>query len=140
MQLPAPQEFVTKLYNPTGQVVTGGELATFMEITLPQVSGEDAEGTPQIVTPHPGTLGEACINNANAFAQSRPDIARQIGHLGLFRIIIACAAESKGTAPPGYASQVIEALHAQSVPLWKQPMVWAIAGVGALAALLLVRR
>jgi hypothetical protein len=140
MQLPEVPEFLANLYRPTGQIITGGALAGFMEITLPAMSGQDAAGVPQIVTPQAGTLSQQCIDNANAFASSHPKIAKQIGHLGLMRIIIACTAESKGNAPAGYSSAVIEALQAQRPPLWQQPVVWAIAGAGAIAAILLFRR
>lgn len=139
MPMPSVEEFLTNVYTPEGEFVTGARLDALTNIVLPQLKRETVDGTPQIEVMVHDALSDQCRDTANTFAVSYPDIAKQIGHLGLFRIMVACVAEGKGNAPVGYTQAVMEALRAQKPVFWKRPEYWAVVGGATLLGLVLLR-
>lgn len=79
-----------------------------------------------------------CVVRVNDLALSNPDWAKDVGHLGLARVLTACGAERAGLAPSGFADRVAEVMiGGRRRTYW--PWVWA-AAAAALGALLLARR
>lgn len=138
MQLPSVPEFLTNVYTPDGEMVTGERLDALNNVVLPQLARMSGD-VPQIEVMVHDAVSDTCRDTANSFAMSYPDVAKQIGHAGLFRIMVACAAEGKGNAPEGYTNQVLNALQEQKPPLWKRPGTWAMAAGGALLLVVLLK-
>jgi hypothetical protein len=128
--LPTPEQFATGWYfiQRTGEAsqVTRQSVATPIA-AYSKWAGE----VPQIAMPTQGDpVAASCQTTINELARSNPAAAKQFGHDGLFKLMLACSAEGRGYVPPGYMQQVATALMRTSTPAWYMSLgTWVTLGV-----------